>query len=198
MFKRTYLLAILSLLMIPAVTVVGGLMINFIDPEIAVRSANYERNFWLLRLVKSLSMLTLFLANMGLWLLACFFLLKSKQRSYGWLPLAMLGPFGLTILIILSNNAPTPADLYRQFIGKLKLPLRVAYELCFFVANALAKAIGVPANRITAILKDERGITGDTAIRLGTFFKTSAEFWMNLQMTYDLRNAEKALPTRVR
>ena len=38
----------------------------------------------------------------------------------------------------------------------------------------------------------------DTAIRLGTFFKTSAEFWMNLQTTYDLRNAEKALPARVR
>ena len=56
----------------------------------------------------------------------------------------------------------------------------------------------MPPNRITAILKDERGITGDTAIRLGTFFKTPAEFWMNLQMTYDLRNAEKALPGRVR
>jgi len=54
------------------------------------------------------------------------------------------------------------------------------------------------SNRITAILKAERGITGDTAIRLGTFFKTSAEFWMNLQMTYDLRNAEKAPPARVR
>ena len=65
-------------------------------------------------------------------------------------------------------------------------------------ANALAKAIGVPPNRITAILKDERGITGDTAIRLGTFFKTSAEFWMNLQMTYDLCNAEKALLARMR
>jgi addiction module HigA family antidote len=43
-------------------------------------------------------------------------------------------------------------------------------------ANALANAIGVPRNRIMAILKDEKGITGDTAIRLGTFFKTSAEF----------------------
>jgi antitoxin component HigA of HigAB toxin-antitoxin module len=41
-------------------------------------------------------------------------------------------------------------------------------------ANALAKAIGVPPNRITAILKNERGITGDAALRLGTFFKTSA------------------------
>jgi addiction module HigA family antidote len=40
-------------------------------------------------------------------------------------------------------------------------------------ANALANAIGVPPNRITAILKDQRGITGDTAIRLGTVFKTS-------------------------
>lgn len=50
-------------------------------------------------------------------------------------------------------------------------------------ANALAKAIGVPPNRITAILKDERGITEDTAIRLATFFKTSAEFWTNLQVT---------------
>ena len=65
-------------------------------------------------------------------------------------------------------------------------------------ANALAKAIGVPLNRIMAILKGQRGIMGDTAIRLGTFFKTSAEFWMNLQMTYDLRNAEKALPARVK
>ena len=37
--------------------------------------------------------------------------------------------------------------------------------------------------RTTAILKDEKGITGDTAIGLGTFFKTAAEFWMNLQMT---------------
>jgi addiction module HigA family antidote len=56
-------------------------------------------------------------------------------------------------------------------------------------ANALAKAIEVPDNRITAILKDERGITGDTAIRLGTFFKTSPEFWMNLQN--DLRLAQR-------
>ena len=56
----------------------------------------------------------------------------------------------------------------------------------------------MPPNRVTAILNDERGITGDTAIRLGTFFKTSPEFWMNLQMTYDLRNAEKVLPAKVR
>ncbi len=65
-------------------------------------------------------------------------------------------------------------------------------------ANTLAKALGVPANRITAIIKRQRGITGDTAVRLGTFFNTTAEFWMNLQKTYELCLAEKALPNKIR
>lgn len=65
-------------------------------------------------------------------------------------------------------------------------------------ANVLAKAIDVPANRITAIIKGQRGITGDTAVRLAAFFNTTSEFWMNLQKTYELRLAEKALPGRVR
>ena len=64
--------------------------------------------------------------------------------------------------------------------------------------NMLAKAIDVPANRITAILKGQRGITGDTAVRLAAFFNTTAEFWMNLQKTYELRLAERALPGKVR
>ena len=65
-------------------------------------------------------------------------------------------------------------------------------------ANILAKALAVPANWITAIIKGRRGITGDTAVRLATFFKTTAEFWMNLQKTYELRLTEQALPVRVR
>ena len=65
-------------------------------------------------------------------------------------------------------------------------------------ANTLAKALEVPANRITAIIKGQRGITGDTAVRLAAFFNTTAEFWMNLQKTYELRLAEKALPGKVR
>lgn len=65
-------------------------------------------------------------------------------------------------------------------------------------ANTMAKALEVPANRITAIIKGQRGITGDTAVRLATFFNTTAEFWMNLQKTYELRLAEQALPGKVR
>ena len=56
-------------------------------------------------------------------------------------------------------------------------------------AHALAKATGVPTNRITAILHATRGITSDTALRLGRHFDTSAEFWMNLQTAYDLAAA---------
>jgi antitoxin HigA-1 len=69
-------------------------------------------------------------------------------------------------------------------------------------ATAFARKIDVPANRITQILKGERDITADTAMRLGHFFGTSAQFWMNLQSIYDLRLAQdrngpaiKALPT---
>ena len=65
-------------------------------------------------------------------------------------------------------------------------------------ANMLAKALAVPANRVTAIIKGQRGITGDTAVRLATFFNTTAEFWMNLQKTYELRLAERALSGKVR
>ena len=65
-------------------------------------------------------------------------------------------------------------------------------------ANMLAKALAVPANRITAIIKGQRGITGDTAVRLTTLLSTTAEFWMNLQKTYELRLAERALPGKVK
>ena len=54
-------------------------------------------------------------------------------------------------------------------------------------ASALAKALGVPANRITSILNEQRSISGDTALRLARYFDTTPEFWMNLQTAYDIR-----------
>ncbi len=57
-------------------------------------------------------------------------------------------------------------------------------------ANAFAKALGVPTNRITTILKCQRGISADTALRLSRYFGTSPKFWMNLQQSYDLKVAQ--------
>jgi addiction module HigA family antidote len=72
-------------------------------------------------------------------------------------------------------------------------------------AAELARQLKVPTNRITSIMNGQRAVTGDTALRLGHFFGTSAEFWMNLQKLYELRLAEeksgetiKELPTLAR
>ena len=57
-------------------------------------------------------------------------------------------------------------------------------------ANALAKALSVPTNRITAILNGQRGITADTALRLSRYFGTTPQLWLSLQQAYELRMAE--------
>lgn len=69
--------------------------------------------------------------------------------------------------------------------------------------SELSRQINVPVNRVTQIMKGQRGITGDTALRLGHWFGSSAQFWLNLQSAYDIRLAEEqvgaeiaALPTR--
>ena len=67
----------------------------------------------------------------------------------------------------------------------------------------LSRQISVPPNRISQIIQGKRAITGDTALRLGHWFQTSAQFWLNLQSAYDLRIADNevgrevaALPTK--
>ncbi len=57
--------------------------------------------------------------------------------------------------------------------------------------NALAMALRVPATRIGAIVKGERSVTADTALRLARFFGTSPEFWVSLQATHDLTKARR-------
>jgi addiction module HigA family antidote len=80
--------------------------------------------------------------------------------------------------------------------------LQEELEALSMSAAELARQIEVPANRISQVLKGQRDISADTAIRLGHFFGTSAQFWLNLQSIYELRLVEKkmgraikALPT---
>ena len=65
-------------------------------------------------------------------------------------------------------------------------------------AAELARQIDVPVNRITSILNAERGVTADTALRLGHWFGTTAEFWLNLQTLYELRLARREVGDRVK
>ena len=71
------------------------------------------------------------------------------------------------------------------------------------IPTELSRQISVPPNRVTQIIHGRRGVTGDTALRLGHWFGTSAQLWLNLQNAYDIRVAEQRagqeiakLPTR--
>jgi|SRR3974377_1397904 len=64
--------------------------------------------------------------------------------------------------------------------------------------NRLALHLRVPVTRIAEIVHERRGITTDTALRLGRYFNTSARFWMNLQAAYDLEVAEDESSERIR
>jgi antitoxin HigA-1 len=65
-------------------------------------------------------------------------------------------------------------------------------------AAALARELHVPPNRIALILNGSRGITADTALRLGQWFGTGPEFWLNLQKQYELRVAEREVGQSIR
>jgi addiction module HigA family antidote len=60
-------------------------------------------------------------------------------------------------------------------------------------ANQLAEAIGVPANRISDIVRERRGVSADTALRLGKHFDQSPMFWLNLQIAHELSKAQAAI-----
>ena len=64
-------------------------------------------------------------------------------------------------------------------------------------ANALAKALKVPAPRVNDIVRERRGISADTALRLARYFDTTPQFWLNLQTAYDLRVAESAAGRKI-
>jgi addiction module HigA family antidote len=57
--------------------------------------------------------------------------------------------------------------------------------------NALAVALRVPASRINDVVRQKRGVSIDTALRLARYFNTTAQFWMNLQISYDLKIARQ-------
>lgn len=68
--------------------------------------------------------------------------------------------------------------------------LRDELEELGLSANALSKALGVSVNRVTMILNGRRGVSVDTALRLARYFGTTPQLWLNLQKSWELRQAE--------
>jgi antitoxin HigA-1 len=73
-----------------------------------------------------------------------------------------------------------PGEILRDELAELGLS-----------ARAFAQALHIPVNRVTQILREQRGVSADTALRLGRYFGTSPEFWMDLQSDYELRRARQ-------
>ena len=79
-----------------------------------------------------------------------------------------------------------PGDLLRDELQGIGVSL-----------NELARALRVPMNRISAIVNAKRAITVDTAMRLARYFGTSPQYWLNLQMAYDLELAERGVRPQI-
>src|SRR5438445_12298441 len=133
MMKRQTVVALVLLLLIPVVSMLGGFLFSMINPEIAAGHANYVRNYHHRRLVKSMAFLASGAVVVVLWLLICFVVIRSKERSSLWLCFAALGPFGFAILAMLNDRAPAETDRQARFVRNLNRFVRVGYEVCTFV-----------------------------------------------------------------
>ena len=151
-------------------------MFSLINPEIAAGHPNYVRNYHILSFVKHLS----FLASAGvvaiLWLLVCFLVIRSKQRSLWWLLMAALGPFGFAILALLNDSASTETDRHTRFVRSLNSFTRVGYEVCRFVIIWLLAYEAMVLKRNLMILY-ESATTGASTAQIIATQNASSGMW---------------------
>jgi len=83
-------------------------------------------------------------------------------------------------LIVCAMRPVHPGEILRDELAELGLS-----------ARAFARALDIPVNRVTQILREQRGLSADTALRLARYFGTSPEFWMDLQSDFELRRARR-------
>src|SRR5579883_2291249 len=137
MIKKQFVFALVLLLLIPVVVMVGGFLLNLINPEIAAGHPNYTRNFHLLSVLRIGAWMTSMAVAGMLWLVGCYLVIRSKGRSPLWMLLAAFGPFGFAVLAAMDDRAPTETDRYTRFVRNLNNFVRVGYELGTFVIVSL-------------------------------------------------------------
>ena len=160
----------------PVFMAAGMALFLLINPEIAIRSQNYERNYHLLEMARNLGFLATLFGTLCIWLLTCFLLLKSKEQSCRWLFLSMLGPVGFAILTILPDNAPSEEDTHQRFINRLNPYLRTVYELSLFVAMWVLAYQAVALKRNLMILFESVS-TGVSTAQIMAIQNASSGMW---------------------
>ena len=147
MIKRHDVLALTCYLAIPVVLIAGGGVFSLIDPEMALGHSNYVRDYRLLELARLSALMAAAGLALVLWASTCCLVLKSRQRSLGWLWLAVAGPFGFMFIAMLGDRSPAPDDLYQKFIRKLKIYWRVPLEITVLVSVWLLAFEGMELKR---------------------------------------------------
>ena len=133
MMKKQSAAALVLFLLIPVVTVLGGVLSSFINPEIAAGHPNYVRNYHLLNLLKISCLFVSLAGVVVLWIIVCFLVIRSKKRSYLWILLAILGPLGFAVLATLKDHTAAETDSYARFVCKMNWFVRAGYEICSFL-----------------------------------------------------------------
>ena len=174
--KKQTVVALVLLLLIPMVWMLGGLLFSLINPEIAAGHPNYVRNYHFLSLVKNLSFWATVVVVAILWLLVCFLVIRSKQRSSWWLFCAALGPFGFAILAMLSDRAPAETDRHERFVRNLNWFVWVGYEVCTFVIIWLLAYQAMVLKRNLMIMH-ESAITGISTAQIIDLQNASSGMW---------------------
>jgi hypothetical protein len=176
MMKKQSVLALLLLLLIPVVLMLGGMVSNLINPEIAAGHANYARNYQVLNTLKIMIFLASAACGAVLWMLACLVVIRSKKRSYLWLLLAMLGPFGIAVLAMLRDRAPLETDRYARFVRNLNGYVRVGYEVCTFVIVWVVAYEAMVLQR-TLMIRFEAAATGVSTGQIIQVQNASSGMW---------------------
>ena len=176
MTKKQWVVAIVLLLLIPAVLMLGGMLFSLINPEIAAGHPNYVRNFHLLSLLKRMILWVSIAAVAVLWLLVCLLVIRAKKRSLLWLFLAALGPFGFAMLATLNDQAPAEKDWYARFVSNMNWYVRAGYELCTFVIIGELAYQAMVLKR-TLMIRYEAATTGVSTTQIIDLQNASSGMW---------------------
>jgi hypothetical protein len=174
--KRQTVVALVLLLLIPAVLMLGGFLFAMINPEMAAGHANYAVNFYLLQRLRVGLFFGSGIVALVLWVVAFFLVIRSKERSPWWILLAALGPLGLAILASLNDRVPAETDRHSRFVAGLNIFARIGYEVCRFVLIWLLAYQAMVVKRNLMILY-ESATTGQSTAQIIATQNASSGMW---------------------
>jgi len=174
--KKQAAVALILLLMIPLAWRLGLVLFTSINPESAIGHPNYARNYHYLSLAKHISLWGSEVLVVILWLLVCFMVIRSKQRSSWWLFLAAFGPFGFAVLIMLSDRTPSETDRHERFVRGLNRFLSVGYQVSIFVVLWLLASQAIDL-KSELMIKHESATTGVPVAQIIALRDASSGMW---------------------